>query len=81
MEAYINPAESVKVVGRRLNGKNNDYDAFIGQLRDGEQLYGLYDRLVFKVAHNVMDKDEFDSFYKSYYSGAFVSVEYYAVKP
>ena len=78
--AYITPPESVKTRGRALRGvANRDYEGFIQQLLGNEHLFGLYDKLVYKVCADVTQKSEFEMFYNQYYSGMFVSVDYFAV--
>ncbi len=81
MGVYYNPVTDITggKVGRRIRG--HDYADAKRQLRSGEHLYAVCDKLVYMLAGNVDKKSEFDAFYKVYYSGGFVSFELYALTP
>ena len=79
MGRYYNPVSDVVdgVVGRSLVGR--DFDGAKNQLRAGEHLYALCDRLIFKQAVCVDDRSEFFEFYRQYESGNLLSFELVAL--
>jgi len=60
MGNYYNPPDNVKTVGRRL--LSTTYPKLVAELRDGEALVGLYDRIVFKNAPHLFSQAEFYEF-------------------
>ena len=77
MGEYFNPPLELRKVGRSLNG--SDYNSLQRQLREGEQLYGLYDRGIFFCAPLLGSPEEWEEFDRQYMSGLLLSREFYAV--
>ena len=77
MGTYFQPVAELPTVGRRLNFSK--YGELVASLKPGERLYGLYDRLIFKLAPHLFSEDEFEAFESQYRSGSLVSHWFYAV--
>jgi hypothetical protein len=78
MGHYLNPADKVSNVGRRLHDALTFADA-VRQLRSGEVLVGLYDRGIFKVAPWLHSAGEWSEFEGQYGAGAFLSKQHFAL--
>lgn len=80
MSTWYNPVSDVTEgrVGRPLNTTNN-HSAAMSQLREGEHLYALGDRLIFKQVGCMDDKSEFDQYYKQYAGGHLVTFQLFAL--
>lgn len=79
MGRYYDPVSEIEegAVGRLIVG--SDFDVAKNQLRPGERLYALCDRLVFKYAVCVDDREEFYHFYEQYQTGQMLSFELVAL--
>lgn len=78
MGHYLNPADKVASVGRRLFDANTFADAQ-RQLRGGEVLVGLYERGPFQAAPWLHSEGEWYKFEGEYRAGAFMSKAHFAV--
>lgn len=80
MSKYYNPASDLEEgrVGRPLVG--TDYTGGLRQMREGEHLYALCDRLIFKQAVCVDKRADYDEFYSQYRQGNLMSFQLYALK-
>ncbi len=79
MSQYYNPVSDVTEgrVGRPLHTSN--YNQAVRQLRTGEHLYALGDRLIFKQVVCVDEKSEFDDYYGQYSAGHLVRFQLFAL--
>ena len=64
--------------GRPLSGST--YKELRDQILPGENLVGVFDRMVYSEAPLITSEHEFDRYYKDYTSGLVMFVLFYAVK-
>ena len=76
MGIYFNPQDGVKV-GRPLNGRA--YVELRTELKEGEYLFGLYDRYMFKNAPWLFDQQEFDEFDRQVRQGTIKFEGFFAI--
>lgn len=82
MGTYYNPVSDVEegIVGRQIvTHSSGNHQAAISQLKPGEHLYALCDRLIFKQVVCVDEKREFDHFYEQYNGGMLISFQLVAL--
>jgi hypothetical protein len=81
MGKYFNPPndESLVKAGRKLDYDSRNYSNLKALLKEGENLVGLFDRGINKVAPFLPDESEYEEFMKQYRSGQFIDVDFYAV--
>ena len=77
MGTYFNPVAELPAVGRQLNFSK--YGELVAALKPEERLYGLYDRLILKLAPHLFSEEEFEAFESQYRNGLLVSHSFYAV--
>lgn len=77
MGDYVNPPTKVQS-GRPISPGN--FQQMAAQLRPGEVLVGLYDRLIFKLAPIIPDASELEAFESQYRAGHLVSRAFFAMK-
>jgi hypothetical protein len=78
MPIYIQPAKAAEI-GRPISmGYRSGLDGLKANLKTGEVVVGLYDRLIFKLAPVLTDADEFQNFEEQYNSGMIVRREFFA---
>ena len=77
MGIYLNPPEDAKK-GRPIRA--GSFAEMNLQLRSGEVLVGLYDRLMFKLAPYIPDAKELEEFESQYRRGEMISHDFFAVK-
>lgn len=78
MGYYLNPPEKVVSVGRYIEFSSG-YAAAARQLRKGEVLVGVFDRIIFKRAPWLHSEREWREFFDQYGSGMSVNAGVYAV--
>ena len=79
MGVYANPPQQIEKYGRALYGR--EYKQLTAQLKEGESLWALYDRGIFKLCVNLYSQEEFDEFNNQDKRGEFVSSgKFYAAK-
>ena len=76
MGIYINPPEDAKK-GRPI--RTGSFTEMHLQLRSGEVIVGLYDRLIFKLAPLISSANDLAEFEDQYKRGELVSHAFYAV--
>ena len=81
MGKYYNPVQDIESgrVGRRIVVYPQTYEAAAKELRDGESLFVLCDRLIFKLAPYIPNQDEWDEFYNQYRMGMLLCFQPYAL--
>jgi hypothetical protein len=77
MGTYFNPPKELPKVARRLFG--NNYENLTKELKDGEHLFGYFDRGIFQNAVNLFSGDEFEEFHKQVRAGQIALLGYYAM--
>jgi hypothetical protein len=77
MGTYFNPPDDLPKVARPIHG--GTYQELTEQLNDGEQLFGLYDRYVFKYAVHLFSPGEFEEFESRVRRGAIMRLGFYAM--
>lgn len=60
MGTYFNPSEDLPRVARKIEGVG--YQELTTQLKDGEKLFGHYNRAMFQNAVHLYSEAEFDEF-------------------
>lgn len=78
MTMYLNP-EKVRELGRPIPpGYPQGLDGLKRNLRAGEIVAGIYDRLIFKTAPVLTNAEDFDDFEQQYSTGMIVRREFFA---
>ena len=77
MGTYFNPPQALPTVARKLN--SGSYKELVAQLKDGEELFGHYDRYIFQNAVHLYSEDEFNEFEAQADNGYVKRLGYYAM--
>ena len=77
MGYYFEPPKELPLVARRIQGL--EYEELQAQLKDGERLFGHYDRFIFQNAVWLFSAEEMEEFESQVRQGVIRGLGFYAM--